>query len=45
MKHKTEDYKLSAVRKKLLKNKKKLNDILVESQVSAALAIAMLASS
>lgn len=36
---------LGHFRKKLLKNKKKLNDILVESQVSAALAIAMLASS
>ena len=36
---------LGDFRKKLLKNKKKLNDILVESQVSAALAIAMLASS
>jgi len=32
-------------RKKLLKNKKKLNDILIESQVSSALAIVMLANS
>jgi len=36
---------LGDFRKKLLKNKKKLNDILVESQVSAALAIAILVSS
>ena len=34
---------LGDFRKKLLKNKKKLTDILVESQVSSALAIAMLA--
>jgi len=32
-------------KKNLLKNKKKLNDILVESQVSSALAITMLANS
>lgn len=36
---------LGDFRKKLLKNKKKLTEILVESQVSAALAIAILVSS
>jgi hypothetical protein len=42
MKHKTEDYKLSAVRKKLLKNKKSLKEALIESYISVGVSLALL---